>query len=84
MGNYDYWYGIVLSLSGCTLSNLSVNVQKRVHSKLAKKKKLLPVATKSYVLQPWWLLGFGMVILGSVVDLISFAFAAMLLLPRSA
>jgi len=72
MGNL--WYvGAILSILGSTASNLGVNIQKFSFMKNA---KLEPEKQKPYAKQPFWLLGLGLVVLGSLGDFAALGMAA--------
>ena len=71
--------GVILSLVGCTLSNTGVNFQKLCHTKLAADAAAgKPV--KPFYLQPLWVGGLASIVVGSIMDLVSFAFASLSLL----
>ncbi len=76
MGEYDWIYGVLLSLGGCTLSNFGVNLQKFSHMRLA----ALNDPTKTVYTSPHWIIGLSLVIVGSLMDLVSFGFADISLL----
>lgn len=71
--------GVILSLGGCTLSNTGVNFQKMCHTKLAAQREA-GIIPKPYYLQPLWVGGLLGIVIGSVMDLVSFAFASLSLL----
>ena len=66
--------GVILSFSACCLSNTGVNMQKLAHNR----KKRLP--HHNVVKDPRWIIGMASVIVGSVLDLVSYGFASMSLL----
>lgn len=75
----DWVTGVLLSLAGCTLSNTGVNMQKLCHTKLAAAVAAGEVA-KPFYLQPLWVGGLVSIVVGSIMDLVSFAFAPLSLL----
>ena len=70
-----YWaIGVILSLSGCTLSNVGVNLQKVGHKGHDLDDEIAVYSS------PIWILGISMVVLGSIIDFTSYAFAEVSLL----
>jgi hypothetical protein len=82
MGSLPSWVaGVLLSVTGCTLSNFGVNLQKLSHTKVSALNRGLPKgARRSVLTHPIWIIGISMVIVGSIADLVSFGFADMSLL----
>eukprot|EP00941_MAST-03F_sp_MAST-3F-sp1_P005292 g5292.t1 len=76
--NSSLWIiGVFLAIFASAMSNLGVNVQKLSQNK---EKELVQndeaVKARPYVMQPIWLAGLAMVVLGSLGDFIALGFAA--------
>ncbi len=72
-------FGVLLSVAGCSMSNLGVNLQKLSHMKAADAAKSGDQGG-SILRNPMWICGLLLVIFGSIADLVSFGFADMSLL----
>lgn len=64
--------GVILSLIGCSMSNIGINIQKLGHTGTEDGKSVLA--------SPMWIFGLILVALGSIIDFVSFGFADMSLL----
>lgn len=70
----DWVIGVILSLSGCTLSNVGVNLQKVGH-------RGFELDDEAGVFSsPTWMFGLSLVVIGSITDFVAFAFAEVSLL----
>jgi hypothetical protein len=65
--------GVLFAFVACCLSNTGVNLQKLAHNRARRNHK-------SIIKDPRWLIGMGSVIVGSILDLVSYVFAPMSLL----
>lgn len=76
-GHYEWILGVLLGALASFVSNLGVMLQKYQHV-LNNSIKSSSSTNETYVNQPWWRLGFALVVLGSIAD-----FAALSFCPQS-
>ncbi|KAG7391465.1 NIPA-like protein 3 [Phytophthora boehmeriae] len=76
-GPKDLWYvGVILTIIGSIATNMGVNLQKFSFMREAKNRSA--TEKRSYVRQPLWVIGFLLVVGGSVLDFVALGF-----LPQS-